>query len=608
MDPSSGIGLGISGLLKRKIGMSSTLLNNQLLGRLLTSEEAVRDSTQIPGTQPLACSKSLDGDRWQLQLFGTPGTVILSGSARQHNASAYIWGTVAHPDIQTSQIPAWAAQIVAEQRYERLKELLGYFVIFVDEPQRRRLSVVSDILGVRPLFYRRDNKRLIFGSDAWLLQYVGLTASEIDWDAVSSWILQGCNYTDKALFADLERLDAGSVVIFEESRQQVVPYVRFSVSDRMLSPQEAAEGIHAIMKPVCKALYSQHRKLNIALSGGYDSRYCLAMALETNADIDRVTTVSFTKEEGQMAAEVASVLGVPLETLPVKGSTWDIYDSVYHFTPDGFPITKFVTHCLAQRYPGVTMVNGYLGGPLLRSYEYKGFNEPTGQSDWPSLLLERNFYVTEPIRLTRWFGEEFTQHVLRRARCAMTLAMDKGAYMNRLLSWADLYFAQPRYYANNFLQHLHLAEAILPLYSYSLIAFKLEHHPSVLSKETCVNIFRKHFPKLAPLPHATDLEASNAARRNSSFLSRLNHRPIVARCTAKWARRLLPTMIDPHSLPALRKKRTLLYTLASTSYLLQRLSYRLAESTESAIFNFERFSLLEKRCRDAGLKFDWRCI
>jgi len=297
----------------------------------------------------LAHSKGSDDGRWRLELLGTPRTIVLSGSSPQHNASTYIWGTVAHPDIQMSEIPTWAAQIVAEQRYERLKELLGYFVIVVEEPAKRRLSFVSDILGVRPLFYRLENKRLIFGSDAWLLQHTGLTSGEINWDSVSSWILQGCNYTDKALFTDLRRLDAGSVVIFEEGRQQVIPYVRFRVSDRMLSPQEAAEGIHAIMKPVCKALYSQHRKLNIALSGGYDSRYCLAMALEANAGIDKVTTVSFTREEGQIAAEVASVLGIQLETLPVKGSTWDIYDSVYNFTPDGFPITKFVTDCVAQR-------------------------------------------------------------------------------------------------------------------------------------------------------------------------------------------------------------------------------------------------------------------
>jgi len=589
--------------------MSTTpVLNNQVLGCLSNSEETFRDSIQIPGIELLAHSKGPDGGRWRLEILGTPKTIVLSGSPPQHNASAYIWGTVAHPDIPILQIPAWAAQIVAERRYERLKELLGYFVIFVEEPAKRRLSIVSDILGVRPLFYRLEKTRLIFGSHAWLLHHAGLTSGKIDWDAVSSWILQGCNYTDKALFADLHRLDAGSVVIFEENRQQVTPYVHFTVSDRMLSPQEAAEGIHAIMTPVCKTLYSQYRKLNIALSGGYDSRYCLAMALEANADIEKTTTVSFTEEEGQMAAEVASVLGVQLETMPVEGSTWDMYDRLYHFTPDGFPITKFVTHCLAQRYPGMTMVNGYLGGPLLRAYEYKGFNEPSGQVDWPSLLLERNFFVTGPIRLARWFGEELTQHVLRRARDAMAFAMDKGAYMNRLLSWADLYFAQPRYYANNFMQHLHLAEAILPLYSYPLIAFKLEHHPSVLSKETCVNIFQANFPKLATIPHATDLEASNAARRDSSFLSRLTHRPTVARCTAKWARQLLPTMIDPHSLPALRKKRTVLYTLASMSYLLQRCNHRLAESTESAIFNFERFYLLEKRCRDAGLKFDWHSI
>jgi hypothetical protein len=587
---------------------SQPILNNQLFGCLLTSEEAIADTVSMPGSRLLTCSKhSVDG--WQLQLFGTPETILSSGSSQDHRVHAHVWGPVAHPDIQASEIPAWVAQLIADRRYEPLKDLLGYFVIFVDEPQERRLSVISDILGVRPLFYRRERDRVIFGSDAWSLYHAGLTSGEIDLDAVSSWILQGCNYTDKALFADLRRLEAGSVTTFEENRQQTFPYARFRVADRKLSSQEAAEGIHAIMKPVCKALYSRHKKMNMALSGGFDSRYCLAMALESNADIAKITTVSFTKEEGQIAAEVASALGLELETVPVEGSTWDIYDdAVYHFTPDGFPITKFVTHCLAERYPGLPMVNGYLGGPLLRSYEFKGFNEPNGKVDWARLLLEQNFFVACPTRLERWFGAELARHVFDRARNAMALAIEKGAYTDRLLSWADLYFAQRYYYANNFLQHLHLTEAVLPLYSHGLIAFKLEHHPDVLSRETCVNIFRTYFPKVAAFPHAHDLEVEAAERRNSTVLGRLTYFPTVARCTSQWARRLLPAMMDSDYMSGLQKKLTIPCTLASSSYFLQRLSHRLAESAEAAVFNFERFYLLEKRCRDASLNLDWQSI
>ena len=254
------------------------------------------------------------------------------------------------------------------------------------------------------------------------------------------------------------------------------------------------------------------------------------------------------------------------------------------------------------------MVNGYLGGPLLRSYEFKVFKEPTRKVEWPAFLLEQNYFVASPARLKRWFGEEWVEHVLLRARNDMARTMDKGAFSTKLISWSDLYFAQARYYSNNFLQHLHLAEAILPLYSHDLIAFKLEHHPSVLSRDTCVNIFRAHFPNLATIPHAHDLEIANAARRDASFLSRLTHFPRVSRYTAKWARQLLPIMMDQKCFYGLRKKAPILYTLTSTSSLLQRSSRRFAESAQAAVFNFQRFYLLEERCRDAGLELDWRSV
>ena len=193
----------------------------------------------------------------------------------------------------------------------------------------------------------------------------------------------------------------------------------------MLSPQEAATEIHAIVKSSCKTVFSQHGKLNISLSGGYDSRYLLAMALEANVAIDKVVTVGYPIEEGEIAAQVASVLGVRLDTLSVEGSVWDIYDSVFQFTPDGFPITKHVSYCLPNLHPGVPVVNGYLGGPLLRAYELKGFNEPTGHADWPKILMQRNALVS-PIRLGRWFSEEMARRILRRAQAPMITAVEKG--------------------------------------------------------------------------------------------------------------------------------------------------------------------------------------
>jgi hypothetical protein len=319
--------------------------------------------------------------------------------------------------------------------------------------------------------------------------------------------------------------------------------------------------------------FDQQKKVNVALSGGYDSRYLLVLALEANANIDKVVTVSFTKEEGQIAAAVASALDVQLETLPVENSEWDLYDSVYHFTPDGFPISKFVTYCLAERYPGVPMLNGYLGGPLLRAYEFKGFKQPDGRVDWASLLMEKNWFLSSA-RLARWFGDEITNRVLRRARAPMALAIEKGGYTNNLVSWVDLYYAQARYYANNFIQHLHLAEALLPLYSYSLLAFKFGHNPNVLSREVHLDILRTYYPKLAGMPHANDLYVANVARKRSTFLSRLQYRPTVSGHTAKWARQLAVAMLHPENLTILRKIRAIPLALASTSSSLQWLSHR----------------------------------
>ena len=333
----------------------------------------------LPGPDRHSCTS-------QVKLFSPPETLLQSSFSTAHNAYAYVWGNPVHPELSGEDLLKWCMNIVAEQRYECFKDLLGVFVILIDEPEHHRLTFVTDILGVRPMFLTKQDGRIVFGSDVWSLQKAGVGNGQINYDAVSAWIVYGYNCTDQSLFSDLRRLPAGSVNIFRDGQETEFSYANFESSSHVLSTDRIVEDIHGIVSSTVQILLSRHPKVSFALSGGYDSRYLLALSSSLTRTSLECCTVSFTKEEEWISQQVVESLGLPLKNISVGSSIWNLYDHVYHFAGDGFPISKFVTSCVAEQSSGVPMVNGFMGDSLIRDSKdtYLGKSE----EEWAGNLVD----------------------------------------------------------------------------------------------------------------------------------------------------------------------------------------------------------------------------
>jgi hypothetical protein len=94
----------------------------------------------------------------------------------------------------------------------------------------------------------------------------------------------------------------------------------------------------------------------------------------------------------------------------------------------------------------------------------------------------------------------------------------------QIFSWCDLYLRQRCYISNNFLQHLAIAEAVLPFYNWQLLRYKMQHESKVFGPEVYARIFQRHFPALAAIPHASEIQERKAG---------------VPWVTRRWSRGLL---------------------------------------------------------------------
>jgi hypothetical protein len=560
---------------------------NQVFGYHVSAEGSFTNNIVFDSTQPVSMPPAFDKKLCQLKVFAHPDSHLNTYVSEKHGVNTYVLGIPAHPDINVSEIAEWCARIVTAGHYERFRELIGSFVVIVDEPMQHRITFVSDIIGLRPFFIGKHNGHIVFGTDVWALYRAGLSNNVIDYDAVSEWIIYGYSVSDRSLFSSLSRLPPAAAVVFQDERYTEIFYTEFQPKSNTPSPEEVAEDIHGIAASTVKTLMADHPRISVALSGGYDSRFLLALCSSLTKTTTKCANVSFTNAEGYVATQVADILGLPLNIFSVKRSIWDIYDNVYHFTPNGFPITKFVTYCIAKEYPGMPMLNGFVGDVLIRGSidKIQGKYETEWEEDLAD-VLQRTFSMHSFKVFRKLIRKDIFERIQMRSRPPIEKAVRKGSNIGKVFNWAYIYCRQRHYISNNFLQHIGITEALIPFFSWALLSYKMEHETKLFNRYLYKRIFQTHYPELAKIPHANELASHEKPFR-------------AAQCTKQWAGQLLRVLGNKNYLSILQKGLCTPLDIAGFIGL---------RHAERAIFFFRRLYLFEKRVKDAGLNFDWDCL
>lgn len=581
-------------IVSRTPQLVDVVIRNHILGQELLVDEptTTTDQSMPAGVSRVVLPAAAPG---QIAVFAGPDTNLQSCISQA--TCTYVWGFPAHPDVARSEIGAWAARVLESGEVFRFRELLGTFIIIIDEPQQHRVTFINDVLGIRPFFVSLRGKRLRFGSDVWAMHRAGFTSGEIDYQELSAWIGFSCSCSGGTLFADLRRLSPGTVTTYHDGRLSEHPYTAFSISSRVPGTEEAADVIHHIVSSTAQTLFARNPSISLALSGGFDSRYLLALALQSGVNIDRLITVSYPAEEGEVARQVADVLGVAVEDLRLGDSEWDTYAEPYHFSADGFPISKHLTYRIAQQAPGLPLVNGFLGGIVVRGHD--DTLDGKYESQWGDELaaaLQRVYLLTS----FDIFRKDIAERIEETCRSIFQGLVQRGrSELGKGLEWFNLYSRQRFYISNNFLQHLSISEALLPFYSWELLQYKVSLPYSVFNDDVYLRIFRKHCPPLAEIIHSDYLQQERghwqrAKSRFDRWMSWSTRRP--SQTSVRWARELLPLMANGDWLSLLSRRRATLLILAAL------VGHPVAEA---AVFVIRRLYLLEQRLRAEGLECDW---
>ena len=159
------------------------------------------------------------------------------------------------------------------------------FAFALWDDRRKRLTLVRDRLGVKPLYYAMVGETLVFGSEIKAILASGLVAAAPADGAVPEYLAFGYLAGANTMFRGIHKLPPGHILTWERGRIEIRRYweLQFRPDERS-SERELQERLSALFEESVRLRLMSDVPLGVFLSGGLDSS---AIAAVTSRLVDR---------------------------------------------------------------------------------------------------------------------------------------------------------------------------------------------------------------------------------------------------------------------------------------------------------------------------------
>jgi hypothetical protein len=199
-----------------------------------------------------------------------------------------------------------------------LRGLDGVFAAMLWHAGERKLIVVTDIMGVQPLYIHRRPGTLVLASETKAFAAGGVVPVRMNAAAWGAFVGIRHTLADQTLLDGVDRVAAGSTLVYDVEADELTCTAHWTwpAPGRVerLEDVSTVDIADALMAEV-RAYQAHHADGVITLSGGHDSRLLLA-AVVASGQRPRALTVEHPDEffnfEARMAKRISAMLDVPL--------------------------------------------------------------------------------------------------------------------------------------------------------------------------------------------------------------------------------------------------------------------------------------------------------
>jgi asparagine synthase (glutamine-hydrolysing) len=165
---------------------------------------------------------------------------------------------------------------------ECLPKLNGIFAFAIWDREKKKLTLVRDALGVKPLYYHWDGKRLAFSSEIKALLELGIPRT-LNVDAMNSYFRLLYVPAPQTMFQEIQKLHACSGLTLENEKIEHFRWGKVTEGEVIPFYHDAVAGVRSRARDAVKRQLVSDRSLGVFLSGGVDSTAVLALMRDIDA-------------------------------------------------------------------------------------------------------------------------------------------------------------------------------------------------------------------------------------------------------------------------------------------------------------------------------------
>ncbi len=197
-----------------------------------------------------------------------------------------------------------------------LQALNGIFAFALWDRERRELLLARDRLGVKPLYYSRPGKDVLFASEMKALFPHPGFRHDINHLSISKYFTYSYVPAPHTIFSEVQKLEPGAFVVFNTdgiTRKDVYWDIPLEDNPLNVAPlDECASDLRSLLRDAVKKQLRSDVPVGVFLSGGIDSSAITALAAEVAGNKVHTFSVGFEEssyDESPFAREVAARFG-----------------------------------------------------------------------------------------------------------------------------------------------------------------------------------------------------------------------------------------------------------------------------------------------------------
>lgn len=391
----------------------------------------------------------------------------------------------------------------------------GIYNLLIWDASMRRLRVCSDVLGIKPLYYRSVGRTLMLASELKAFRHGPSAAPGPNITCIEHVLLVSTPRSDDTVLEGVHVIPARHNAIFDAGGMTLHPGpAHWTPPTEVVPPEsELIEQVDSLLAEATRKWSAGHVRVTMSLSGGIDSRMVLGYLRNQRNHLTAATWGSADSAEVRLARQVARALGVKHAVCPLQIAPDRVEEEIEQFPwwsemlaegGGAWTMRPWMDFLAADPAP---VAHGFLGDRIAKAWPPGRDLDPDVRDD-VAHVKARVTATALPLDSVNRLTYAYCRDSLRRRFVAQPPARSQYIYQTlpRTLTWQPVipgfpsFAMQRRWYGPQLHLWSFLVPMLTPIYSRRLLDLFLRlPRRYLVSRRLWRKVMRARFPALSQI-------------------------------------------------------------------------------------------------------------